>query len=323
MNETTEKFEQWASLVGPSFDFPIELGKVREFANSICSYRAEHHAGKNPIIPPTFPVVAGYLWGYIVENAAGDNPLAAVEIDEALSLDAEQEYIYYGSPPRAGDELVAQTSMDRVWTKQGRRGGATLTFYRTRTDYHDGSGRLIATNFSTSVVPSDVPETPSTPDIDYMQLPYCGYHEERNELSAIEQSGWDDLNMGEGPGAIKMPALTLTDIVTYQIVSGSRGAGHHDVIAARAEGWPNYFSVAMLHGGMLGTYATNWLGPDNVRQLKLRFVDVIWPGDVLSYSGSVTRKYEDGGERKVDLELKCARPDGDTPTLGWATFVVP
>ena len=27
-------------------------------------------------------------------------------------------------------------------------------------------------------------------------------------------------------------------------------------------------------------------------------------------------------DQPVDLELKCARPDGDTPTLGWATFVV-
>ena len=322
MTDMTDKFEQWAKLTGPPFDFPIELGKVREFANSLFAYRPEYH-GAHPVIPPTFPVVAGYLWGYILESASGDNPLAVVEINDNLSLDAEQEFIYYDTPPHAGDQLSAQTSMDRVWTKQGRRGGATLTFYRTRSDYRDESGRLVGTNFATSVVPSAVPDTPSVPDIDYMQSPYCGFDERRDHLMTIQQSSWDELDEGKGPGAVEMPALTLTDVVTYQIVSGSRGAGHHDVIAARAEGWPNYFSVAMLHGGLLGTYVTNWLGPENIRQLKLRFLDVIWPGDVLRYAGIVSRKFEQEGERKVEIELTCARPNGETPTIGWATFVVP
>ena len=322
MTDTNDKFEQWAQLQGPAYEFPVELGKVREFANSLFSYHPEHHQGTHPVITPTFPVVAGYLWGYIVESASGDNPLAQVEIDANLSLDAEQEYIYPGVPPRAGDQLTAQTSMDRVWTKHGRRGGATLTFYRTRTEFRNARDALVCTNYSTSVVPSDVPDTPSVPDVDYLSLPYCGYDEPRDHLMVVAQRDWNDLMEGQGPGHVPMPAVTLTDVVTYQIVSGSRGAGHHDMIAARAQGWPNYFSIAMLHGGLLGTYATNWLGPENVRRLKLRFVDVIWPGDMLSYGGSVVRKYVEEGERKVDIELSCTRSNGDAPTLGWATFVV-
>ena len=271
------------------------------------------------MIPPTFPVVAGYLWGYILESAV-DCPLAAVEIDNRMSLDAEQEYIYYGPPPRAGDVMTARTTVDRVWEKHGRRGGR-LMFYRTRADYHDVGGRIVGTNFATSVVPSGVPDTPSIPQVDYMQLPHDN-DDPRDHLMAVERAGWEALVEGEGPGGIEMPPLTLTDVVTYQIVSGSRGAGHHDVIAARAEGWPNYFSVAMLHGGMLGVYAVNWLGPENVRRLKLRFLDVIWPGDVLIYAGKVLRKYEQDGERKVDIELTCSRPNGDAPTIGSATFTV-
>ena len=322
MKNNPTQFAQWSGLQGPAYDFVVERGKVREFANSVFSYHPAYHHAKDAVMPPTFLVVAGYLWGYILESATGDNPLAAVDIDQKLSLDAEQEFIYHGQPPRAGQELVAQTRVDDVWQKQGRRGGSTLTFYRTKTEYSDGSGRVAATHYSTSVVPSGVPQTPSTPDIDYMRLPCCGYDEPRDELDVIKQQPWSALSEGDGPGSVVMPPLTLTDVVTYQIVSGSRGAGHHDVIAARAEGWPNYFSIAMFHGGLLGTYATNWLGPENVRAFKLRFVDVIWPGDELSYTGEVTRKYDVDGARHVDVALRCARPDGDAPVLGWATFVV-
>ena len=319
--ELAAKFESWRGLKGPTFHFPIELGKVREFANSLFAASPAYLQGHHPVIPPTFPVVAGYLWGYILESASA-NELSVVEIDERMSLDAEQEYIYYGVPPRAGDVLTAQTGVEKVWQKAGRRGG-TLTFYRTRSDYHDEAGRLVGANVSTSVVPAGVPDTPSVPTGDYMQLPYSGEDDRRDQLNSIEQADWSELVEGGGPGTIAMPPLTLTDVVTYQIVSGSRGAAHHDVIAARAEGWPNYFSIAMLHAGLLGVYSTNWLGAENVRRFKLRFLDMIWPGDVLYYSGEVTRLYEEQGARKVDIKLDCSRADGESTMNGSATFELP
>lgn len=314
-------FERWEGLSGPEFYFPIELGKVREFARSLYAFGPEYLDGRHPVIPPTFPVIATYIWGYLLEDP-GDTPLAQVEINERLSLDAEQEYIYYGPPPRAGDELTGRVKVDRIWEKSGRRGGS-LRFYRTRYDYFDRAGTLVGTNHCTSVVPQVVPDTPSVPDVDYMQLPYYDhYKDKRGQLMSVKREIWEQLSEGEGPGGIEMPGLTLTDVVRYQIISGSDGAAHHDVIAARADGWPTYFSIAMLHGGMLGTYAINWLGPENVRRLKLRFLDVIWPGDVLTYAGKVVCKYEEEGEKKVDIELSCSRSADDVPTVGWATFVV-
>jgi hypothetical protein len=41
-------------------------------------------------------------------------------------------------------------------------------------------------------------------------------------------------------------------------------------------------------------------------------------------SAKVTRRYEDSGGRKVDLELLCTRVEtGGTAVKGEATFVVP
>jgi acyl dehydratase len=79
----------------------------------------------------------------------------------------------------------------------------------------------------------------------------------------------------------------------------------------------------MLHAGILATYATDWLGPENIRRFKVRFRDVVYPGDVLTYSGQVLRKHEDNGERRVEIELSCRRETGATAVQGWATFVLP
>jgi len=47
-----------------------------------------------------------------------------------------------------------------------------------------------------------------------------------------------------------------------------------------------------------------------------------WPGDVLTYSGAVTAKREEGGQRLVDVEMAVTRQTGGIHLKGWATFVV-
>ena len=81
-----------------------------------------------------------------------------------------------------------------------------------------------------------------------------------------------------------------TDIVAYQYASGEDGPTHHDDGSARACGYPGIYSMGMLHGGALATYAVNWLGPDNIRRFKCRFVEMQFPGDVLTYRGWVVRQ---------------------------------
>lgn len=51
------------------------------------------------------------------------NPWELVEMDGGRGLHAEQEYIFHGSPPRAGTRLVRQSGITDIYQKQGRRGG--------------------------------------------------------------------------------------------------------------------------------------------------------------------------------------------------------
>ncbi len=132
-----------------------------------------------------------------------------------------------------------------------------------------------------------------------------------------------DLTVGAGREPFVDKPLTITDFVRYQGASGDMNPIHHDSSFAAKAGYPTPFAVGMLQAGVLGTFATDWLGAENVRSFKVQFREQAWPGDVLTYSGTITAVREQDGERLVDIELACTRQTGGTHLKGWATFVAP
>jgi acyl dehydratase len=134
---------------------------------------------------------------------------------------------------------------------------------------------------------------------------------------------WDELHEGTERAPLEVGPLTRTDFVRYQGASGDFNPIHHDETFAQAAGFPSVFAVGMLQAGILATYATDWLGPANVRNFAVQFREQVWPGDRLVCTGKVTRRYEEAGERRVDLELLVTRVDsGGAAIKGRATFVV-
>jgi acyl dehydratase len=134
---------------------------------------------------------------------------------------------------------------------------------------------------------------------------------------------WDDIHEGSAPSPMTIGPVTRTDFVRYQGASGDMNPIHHDETYARAAGYEAPLAVGMFQAGILNAFATRWLGPENVRRTKVRWEEQVWPGDVLTFNAKVARKYEENGERKVDIDLVCTRQTGGTAVRGWMTFVVP
>ena len=130
-------------------------------------------------------------------------------------------------------------------------------------------------------------------------------------------------SVGPAPEPLVVGPVTRTDFVRYQGASGDMNPIHHDEEFAKAAGFPTPFSVGMFQAGLLATWATGWLGAENVRNYRVRFKEQVWPGDVLTSTGSIAREYELDGERRVDLDLTCTRQTGGVAITAWATFVVP
>ena len=301
---------------GPDYEVPIERGAIRQFARSLYSSNPAWLEAPDAVIPPTFLVMAGYHWGYILERPPAGSALA--EIDARGTTDGEQSFEFFGPPPRVGDRLIASTEVADHFVKKGSAGN--LEFFVMRTDFRDESGRLVARWMPTSIRPerlSPASTAPSSP----RERPWLKQGEKRLELDGILPAT-RPLSIDDSPGPVTVPGLTLTEMIRYQCASGEDSPGHHDTLAAQAAGLPDFLSVGMHHAGVLGAYAAHWLGPENVRAFRARFLTMVWPGDVLTYTGKVRAFGETEEGRTVELDLTCLR-EGVPVVRAQATFLQP
>jgi len=111
--------------------------------------------------------------------------------------------------------------------------------------------------------------------------------------------------------------------VRYQGVSGDFNAAHHDDQAARRFGVPTAFSLGMLHAGYLGTVATDWLGAENVRGVRVRFVEMVFPGDLLACTVSIKAIEAASDGEVVELELTARNQNDTLVAEGSARFHLP
>jgi acyl dehydratase len=134
---------------------------------------------------------------------------------------------------------------------------------------------------------------------------------------------WEELVEGCEPAPSSFGPVTVTDIVRYQGASGDMNPIHHDQAFARASGFEQPLGIGMLHAGLMNSWASNWLGPQNVRRTRIRWRSPVFPGDVLTFSGQIVRRYEEDTERRVEIALFGRNQDDRVVVQGWMHFVVP
>ena len=117
--------------------------------------------------------------------------------------------------------------------------------------------------------------------------------------------------------------LTRTDLVMYAGASGDFNPMHTDEVQAQAAGLPSVFGHGMFTAGLLGTAITDYVGVGNLRNYKIRFTKQTWPGEVLTTHVTVLRAYEEGSERRVDLECTVTNQSGESKLAGVAVAALP
>ena len=127
----------------------VERGKIREFAKAIKDdnpiYFDEAYAAKvagGIVPPPTFLMTQAH-WG---EGGRGGIDLG---MDLRRVLHGEQEFEYL-KPIHAGDVLTAVGKCERMYEKEGSRGG-TMNFAILATEYRNQKGELVAISRSTVI----------------------------------------------------------------------------------------------------------------------------------------------------------------------------
>jgi acyl dehydratase len=118
-------------------------------------------------------------------------------------------------------------------------------------------------------------------------------------------------------------SLTRTDLVRYAGASGDFNPIHHDETFARAAGNPTVFGHGMLTAGLLARCVTRHVGLENLRRYKVRFATRVWPGDTITCAGTVTRRYDEAGEARIDGEVAATNQKGEVAVTGTFTAALP
>ncbi len=135
---------------GEPFTMVVELGKIREFARATKSRNPEYLESENPVSPVTFLQTAAF-W-----QSRANSPYGGAPANFERLLHGEQEFVFHGEPPRAGSVLTGQSRIERVYQKEGRRGGL-MTFTEAVTEFRDEAGRLVAESKTTGIVTERAP----------------------------------------------------------------------------------------------------------------------------------------------------------------------
>jgi acyl dehydratase len=134
---------------------------------------------------------------------------------------------------------------------------------------------------------------------------------------------WESIEAGQALPPVVVENLSRTDLVRYAGASGDFNPMHHDEGFARAAGNPTVFGHGMLTAGFVARCVTDAVGVEGLRRFKVRFATRVWPGDTITCTGTVTRKYEDEGESRVDGEVRATNQKGEVAVSGVFTASLP
>jgi acyl dehydratase len=134
---------------------------------------------------------------------------------------------------------------------------------------------------------------------------------------------WDEIQEEQQITSITFP-LALRNLMID--VSGTRDLYpiHHDREFAKKNGARDIFVNTMFYEGFFGRVVTDWAGPEAFLR-KLRFAMKLpnCPGDTITSRGWVVKKYEQEGEKLLDLEIHLDNQLGPDTTVAFVTVQLP
>jgi len=130
---------------------------------------------------------------------------------------------------------------------------------------------------------------------------------------------FDRTEVGQEFEPLVKPAIDKIQVVKYAGASGDFNLIHLDEDTAQNVGLPGVIVHGMLTMGFLGQLAGQLVGTNGfVKRLKVRFLGMVFPGDVLICRAKVINK--DESNRTLDLSISAERELGAPLTAGEATL---
>jgi len=134
---------------------------------------------------------------------------------------------------------------------------------------------------------------------------------------------YDSLSVGDAIPALTLPPLSRLTLALYCGASGDHNPIHVDSDFARSAGMPDVFAHGMLSMAWLARVLTHWVPQSAIRSYSVRFAAITQVAETITCSGVITDKFEEGGERRVRLQLTTANAEGQVKLAGDAVVAWP
>jgi acyl dehydratase len=129
----------------------------------------------------------------------------------------------------------------------------------------------------------------------------------------------DSVRVGYEIGPLTKGPITKLMIQKYACGSGDFAQIHMDDEHARSVGLPGVIMHGMMSMAFLAQLMTDWLGDvEALKNLDVRFLGIVRPGDVLTCTGKVVERTEAEGRGRVVCDLSIVNQRGEMSTSGRA-----
>jgi len=127
----------------------------------------------------------------------------------------------------------------------------------------------------------------------------------------------------EIPKLVKNP--TSQQLVQWAAGSGDFYQIHYDTEFAKSTGLSGIIVHGALKHAFLGQLLWDWVAPSGgtIKKYGVSYRGMDYPGQEMTCRGVVTKKYQEGSENLVDLEIWTENPSGQKTTPGSATVALP
>jgi acyl dehydratase len=127
--------------------------------------------------------------------------------------------------------------------------------------------------------------------------------------------------VGDELDARTLPPVTRSQLAGYADASGDHNPIHTSDRAAEEAGLPGIIAHGMLTAAAMGLPFSPYLEHGYVRELKVRFSGMVYPGDEISVGGHVTGVEETAEGCRYDFQIYARRGE-DVVASGTASFLV-
>jgi len=130
---------------------------------------------------------------------------------------------------------------------------------------------------------------------------------------------WDEVSEGMEIPQLKKNCSTQ-QLVQWAAASGDFYQIHYDLPFAQGTALDGLIVHGALKHAFLGQLVHDWIGNSGrIKRFGCSYRGMDSPNEDIVCGGKVVRKYQDNGERLVDLELWTRNPQGKNTTPGTAT----